>query len=116
MPAVSYSDFPVHAGASRPESGAQISDTILAFQQTPTASSLSLLRHAFYGLGTGAESSAVDEPVDTERPHQVASLSDRTWNRSVDEVWSYDAVGGSVFAVTESRLSPYRTFGSSHGL
>jgi hypothetical protein len=114
MPAVSYSDFPVHAGTSRPESGAQISDTILAFQLTPTASALSLLRHAFSGLGAG--SPAVDEPVDTERPQRVPSLLDRTWNRSVDEVWSYDAVGGSVFAVTESRLSPYRTFRSSHGL
>jgi hypothetical protein len=116
MPAVSHSDFPVHDITSRPESGAQISDTILAFRLTPTASSLSLMRHAFYGLGTGVEPSTLDERVDTERPHHVASLPDRTWNLSVDEIWSYDAVGGSVFKVTESRLSPYRTFRSSHGL
>jgi hypothetical protein len=113
MPAVFDSDFPVHDVASRPES---ISDTILAFQLTPTASSLSLMRHAFRGLGTGVEPSTVDEQVDPERPQHVASLSDRTWNFSADVIWSYDAVGGSVFAVTESRLSPYRPFRSSHGL
>jgi len=116
MPAVFHSEFPEHDVPSQLESGAQISATILAFQLTPTASSLSLMRHAFNGLGTGGERSTVDERVHTERPQHVVSLSDRSWNFSVDKIWSYDAVGGAVFEVTEPRLSPYRPFRSSHGL
>jgi hypothetical protein len=116
MPAAFYSDLPRDDVSLAPESGAQISDTISAFQLTPTASSLSLMRWAFSGLGTGGGPSAVDEPADPERPHHVESPHDRTWNVKVDELWSYDAVGGSVFEVTESRLSPYRTFRRSHGL
>jgi hypothetical protein len=116
MPAVFHSEFPAHDLSSRRESGAQVNDAILAFQLTPTVSSLSLMRHAFNGLGTGGEPSTVNERVDTERPQHVVGLSDRSWNFSVDPTWSYDAVGGSVFEVTEPRLSPYRPYRSSHGL
>jgi hypothetical protein len=113
MPAVQYPNVPLLDLVSRADSPAQVTETISAFQVTPTASSLSLLRHAFSGLGAVGQNSAAEKPVEPDAP---SSLPDRPWNRSVDEIWSYDAVGGSVFEVEPCRLSPYRAFGGNHVL